>query len=167
MDLARLVDSSSVCWRCSTEDYVRLPKREREATKVTCRIHFGPVPEGIPIILETKEDGEIPGGLELSTLPRNIQPRDYPGPHIMETETFCSNAEQNWAKYMVKSVVPIPNPSDEKDIQEEKKPYSGATPHEDHKQDEWEPPIGLVRRKRTTDCPGRATTRGWCLCKKR
>ena len=45
--------------------------------------------------------------------------------------------------HMVKSVLPIPNPPDQKYAQEEEKPYSGATSQQDHEQGEWEPPVDL------------------------
>ena len=40
-----------------------LPKGE--VTKVKCHVHFGPVPEGIPMIFESNGDSELPEGLEL------------------------------------------------------------------------------------------------------
>ena len=42
---------------------VMLPKGE--ATKVKCQVHFGPVPEGMPMILEPNGDSELTEGLEL------------------------------------------------------------------------------------------------------
>ena len=51
---------------------VMLPKRE--ATKVKCQIHFGPIPEGMPMIFEPKEDSELPDGLELSEELTKITP---------------------------------------------------------------------------------------------
>ena len=44
---------------------------------------------------------------------------------------------------MVKSVLPIPNPPDQKYTQGEEKPYSGVTSHKGDEQDEWEPPVDL------------------------
>ena len=45
--------------------------------------------------------------------------------------------------HMVKSVLPIPNPPDQICTRGEKKPYSEATLHQGHKQDEWDPPVDL------------------------
>ena len=42
---------------------VMLPKGE--VTKVKCQVHFGPVPEGIPMIFEPNGDSELPERLEL------------------------------------------------------------------------------------------------------
>ena len=47
---------------------VMLPKGE--ATKVKCQIHFGPVPEGMPMIFEPKKDSELPDGLEVWRISR-------------------------------------------------------------------------------------------------
>ena len=44
---------------------------------------------------------------------------------------------------MVKSVLPIPNPPEQKYTQGEKKPYSAVTSHQGDEQDEWEPPVDL------------------------
>ena len=45
--------------------------------------------------------------------------------------------------HMVKSVLPIPNPPEQKYTQGEEKPYSGVTSHQGDEQDEWEPPVDL------------------------
>ena len=52
---------------------VMLPKGE--ATKVKRQIHFGPVPEGMPMIFEPIEDSELPEGLELG---EEKSPREHP-----------------------------------------------------------------------------------------
>lgn len=41
----------------------------------------------------------------------------------------------------MKSVLPIPNPPDQKYTQGKEEPHSGATSHQGHKQDVWEPPV--------------------------
>ena len=45
--------------------------------------------------------------------------------------------------HMVKSVLPIPNPPDQKYTQGEEKSYSAVTSHQDDEKDEWEPPVEL------------------------
>ena len=52
---------------------------------------------------------------------------------------------------MVKSVLPIPNPPDQKYTQGEEKSYPGVTSRQGDDQDEWEPPVEL--RKRTINRP--------------
>jgi len=125
---------------------VMLPKRE--ATRVKCQIHFGPVPEGMPMIFEPKEDSELPDGLELSEELTKITP----GTSSHVTILVRNNTDRNIVikrrtelgrVHMVKSVLPIPNPPDQKYTQGEEKPYSGATSQQDHEQDEWEPPVDL------------------------
>ena len=58
------------------------------------------------------------------------------------TILVCNNTERNRV-HMVKSVLPIQNPPDQKYTQEEEKSYSGVTSHQGDEQDEWEPPVDL------------------------
>ena len=123
-----------------------LPKGE--ATKVKCQIHFGPVPEGMPVIFEPKEDSELPDGLELGEELSKIAP----GTSSHVTILVRNNTDRNillkrrtelGRVHMVKSVLPIPNPPDLKYTREEEEPYSEDTSHLGHEQDEWEPPVDL------------------------
>ena len=117
-----------------------LPKGE--ATKVKCQVHFGPVPEGMPMIFELTEGLEL--GEELTKI--------TPGTSSHVTILVCNNTERNillkrrtelGQVHMVKSVLPIPNPADQKYTQGEEKSYSAVTSHQDDEQDEWEPPVEL------------------------
>ena len=45
--------------------------------------------------------------------------------------------------HMVKSVLPIPNPPEQKYTEGEQEPYSGVTSHQGEEQDEWEPQVDL------------------------
>ena len=129
----------------------QLSKLERElpkggATRVKCQIHFGPVPEGMPMIFEPKEDGELPDGLELGEELTKITP----GTSSHVTILVSNNTQRNillkprtelGRVHMVKSVLPIPNPPDQICTRGKEKPYSEATSHQGHKQDKWEPPV--------------------------
>ena len=71
-----------------------------EATKVKCQIHFRPVPEGMPMIFEPKEDSKLPDRLELGEELTKITT----GTSSQKTIQVCDNtkassysAEQNWA----------------------------------------------------------------------
>ena len=119
---------------------VMLPKGE--ARKVKCRIHLGPVPEGMPMIFEPKEESEIPDGLEVSEELTKISP----GTSSQVTILVRNNTDRNILLkrrtelgriHMVKSLLPIPVPADQTYIQKEK--TAGATSHEGQKQDEWVP----------------------------
>ena len=123
---------------------VMLPKGE--ATKVKCRIHLGPVPEGMPMIFEPKEESEIPDGLEVSEELTKISP----GTSSQVTILVRNNTDRNILLkrrtelgriHMVKSLLPIPVPADQTYIQKEE--TAGATSHEGQKQDEWVPPVDL------------------------
>ena len=125
---------------------VMLPKGE--ATRVKCQIHFGPVPEGMPMIFEPREDSELPNGLELSEELTKITS----GTSSHVTILVRNNTDRNIVikrrtelgrVHMVKSVLPIPNPPDQKYSEGEEKPYFGATSQQGHEQDEWEPPVDL------------------------
>ena len=119
---------------------VMLPKGE--ATRVKCQIHFGPVPEGVPMIFEPREDSELPDGLELSEELTKIAS----GTSSHVTILVRNNTDRNIVikrrtelgrVHMVKSVLPIPNPPDQKYTQGEGDSQQG------HEQDEWEPPVDL------------------------
>ena len=123
---------------------VMLPKGE--ATKVKCRIHLGPVPEGMPMIFEPKEESEIPDGLDVSEELTKISP----GTSSQVTILVRNNTDRNILLkrrkelgriHMVKSLLPIPVPADQTYIQKEE--TAGATSHEGQKQDEWVPPVDL------------------------
>ena len=124
---------------------VMLPKGE--ATKVKCKVHFGPVPEGMPMIFEPNGDSKLTEGLELGEQLTKI----IPGTSSHVTILVRNNTERNillkrrtelGQVHMVKSVLPIPNPPDQKYTQGEKS-YSAVTSHQDDEQDEWEPPVEL------------------------
>ena len=100
------------------------------------------------MIFEPKEDSGLPDGLELggevtkialgtsshvTILVRNNTDRSI----VIKRRTEMGRV------HMVKSVLPIPNPPDQKYTQGEEKPYSGATSQQGHEQDEWEPPVDL------------------------
>ena len=142
---SRSQDTGTTAVRVGKRD-VTLPKGE--ATKVRCQIHFGPVPEGMPMIFEPKEDGELPDGLELGEELTKIAP----GTSSHVTILVRNNTDRNillkrrtelGRVHMVKSVLPIPNSPNQEYTQGEEKPYSEATSHQGHKQDEWEPPVDL------------------------
>ena len=123
-----------------------LPKGE--ATEVKCQIHFGPGPEGMPVIFEPKEDSELPDGLELGEELTKIAL----GTSSHVTILVRNNTDRNillkrrtelGRGHMVKSVLPIPDPADQKYAREGEEPYYEATSHQGHEQDEWEPPVDL------------------------
>ena len=125
---------------------VMLPKGE--PTKVKCQVHFGPVPEGMPVIFEPNGDSELPEGLELGEELTKITP----GTSSHVTILVRNNADRNillrrrtelGRVHMVKLVLPIPNPPDQTYTQGEEIPYSGVTSHQGDEQDEWEPPVDL------------------------
>jgi len=125
---------------------VMLPKGE--ATRVKCQIHFGLVPEGMPMIFEPKEDSELPDGLELSEeLTKIIPLTSSHVPILVHNNTdrniVIKRRTELGRVHMVKSVLPIPNPPDQKYTQGEEKPYFRATSQQGHEQDEWEPPVDL------------------------
>ena len=142
---SRSQDTGTTAVRVGKRD-VTLPKGE--ATKVKCQIHFGPVPEGMPMIFEPKEDGELPDGLELGEELTKIAP----GTSSHVTILVRNNTDRNillkrrtelGRVHMVKSVLPVPNPPNQKCTQGEEEPYSEVTSHQGHEQDEWEPPVDL------------------------
>ena len=68
---SRLQDTSTTTVKVEKRD-VMLPKGE--ATRVKCQTHFGPVPAGMSMIFEPKEDSELQDGLELSEELTKIAP---------------------------------------------------------------------------------------------
>ena len=125
---------------------VMLPKGE--ATKVKCQVHFGPVPEGMPMIFEPNGDSELTEGLELGEELTKITP----GTSSHVTILVCNNTARNillkrrtelGQVHMVKSVLQIPNSPDQKYTRGEEKSYSAVTSHQDDEHDEWEPPVEL------------------------
>ena len=123
-----------------------LPKRE--ATKVKCQVHFGPVPEGMPMIFEPNGNSELPEELELGEELAKITPGTFSHMTIL----VCNNTDRNILLkrraelghvHMVKSVLPIPNPPEQKYTQGEQEPHSGVTSHKGEEQDEWEPQVDL------------------------
>lgn len=142
---SRSQDTGTTAVRVGKRD-VTLPKGE--ATKVKCQIHFGPVPEGMPMIFEPKEDGELPDGLELGEELTKIAP----GTSSHVTILVRNNTDRNillkrrtelGRVHMVKSVLPVPNPPNQKCTQGEEEPHPEVTSHQGHEQDEWEPPVDL------------------------
>ena len=128
---SRSQDTGTTAVRVGKRD-VTLPKGE--ATKVKCQIHFGPVPEGMPMIFEPKEDGELPDGLELGEELTKIAP----GTSSHVTILVRNNTDRNillkrrtelGRVHMVKSVLPVPNPPNQKCTQGEEEPYSEVTSH--------------------------------------
>ena len=118
---SRSQDTGTTAVKIGKRD-VMLPKGE--ATKVKCQIHFGPVPEGMPVIFEPKEDSELPDGLELGEELTKIAP----GTSSHVTILVRNNTDRNillkrrtelGRVHMVKSVLPIPNPPDLKYTREE------------------------------------------------
>ena len=110
-----------------------LPKGE--ATKVKCQIHFGPVPEGMPVILEPKEDSELPDRLELDEELTKITM----GTSSHVTILVRNNTDRNillkrrtehmvHMVHMVKSVLRIPRPPDQTYTREEEE-SSPKLPH--------------------------------------
>ena len=106
-----------------------------------CQIHFGPVPEGMPVIFELKEDSEFPDELELGEEFTKIAP----GTSSHVTILVRNNTDRNillkrrtelGRVHMVKSASSIPNPADQKYTREEEEPYSEATSHQGHEQDD-------------------------------
>ena len=101
-----------------------LPKGE--ATKVKCQIHFGPVPEGMPVIFEPKEDSELPDRLELDDELTKITM----GTSSHVTILVRNNTDRNillkcrteHMVHMVKSVLRIPRPPDQTYTREEEEP---------------------------------------------
>ena len=96
-----------------------LPKGE--ATNVKCQVHFGPVPEGMPMIFELIGNSKLPEGLELSEELTKIMP----GTSSHVTILVCNNTDRNillkhrtelGRVHMVKSVLPIPNPPGQKNM---------------------------------------------------
>ena len=101
---------------------VMLPKGE--PTKVKSQVHFGPVPEGMPMIFEPNEIIELPEGLELGEEITKTTPET--SSHL--TILVCNNTDRNillkrrtelGQVHMVKSVLPIPNPPEQKYTQGE------------------------------------------------
>ena len=91
--------------------HVMLPKAE--ATKVKCQIHFGLVSEGMPMIFEPKEDSELPDGLELGEELTKIMPGTSSHVTILVSNILLKCRTELGREHMVKSVLPIPNPSDQ------------------------------------------------------
>ena len=111
---SRSQDTGTTAVKIGKRD-VMLPKGE--ASKVKCQIHFGPVPEGMPVIFEPKEDSDLPDGLELGEELTKIAP----GTSSHVTILVRNNTDRNillkrrtelGRVHMVKSVLPIPNPPD-------------------------------------------------------
>ena len=137
---SRSQDTGATAVKVGKRD-VTLPKGE--ATKVKCQIHFGLVPEGMPMIFERKEDGELPGGLRLGEELTKITPGTSSHVTILVSNNTDRNILLKLRTDLVKSVLPIPNPPDQICTRGKEKPYSEATSHQGHKQDEWEPPVDL------------------------
>ena len=67
------------------------PLLQRQSLK--CQVHFGPVPEGMPMTFEPNGDSEFTEGLELGeeltkiTPPRdNLGPQQYRKKHLAEAQ---------------------------------------------------------------------------------
>ena len=66
-----------------------LPKGE--AMKVKCQVQFRPVPEGMPMTFEPKEDSTFPDRLELSEAVTKI----VPGTSSHVTILVCNNTDRD------------------------------------------------------------------------
>ena len=102
-----------------------LPKGE--AAKVKCRVHFGPVSEGMPMIFEPSGNSELPEGLELGEELTNITPGTSSHLTILvrnktDRNILLKRRTELGRVHMVKSVLPIPNPPEQKYTQGEEKP---------------------------------------------
>ena len=95
---------------------------------------------------------ELPEGLELGEEITKTNPET--SSHL--TILVCNNTDRNillkrrtelGRVHMVKSVLPIPNPPEQKCTQGEEKPYSGVTSHQGDEQDEWEPLVDLGQQE--------------------
>ena len=111
---------------------VMLPKGE--ATNVKCQVHFGPVPEGMPMIFEPNGNSELPEGMERGEKLTKITPGTFSHMTILVRNNTDRNImlkcrTELGRVHMFKSVLPIPNPPEQKYTQEEEKPYSGVTSH--------------------------------------
>ena len=126
---SRSLDTGTTAVKVSKRD-VMLPKGE--VTKVKCQIHFGPVPEGMPMIFEPNKDSELPDGLELGEELTKIAP----GTSSHVTILVPTIQTEQGQAHMVKSVLPLPNPPNQKYTRGEEKPSSEATSHQGHEQDE-------------------------------
>ena len=104
------------------------------------------------MICEPNGISQLPEGLELFEELTKI----IPGTSSHVTILVRNNTDRNillmrrteqGRVHMVKSVLPIPNPPEQKYTQGEEKPYSGVTSHQGDEQgdeqDEWEPPVDL------------------------
>ncbi|PFX27046.1 Transposon Ty3-G Gag-Pol polyprotein [Stylophora pistillata] len=123
---------------------VMLPKGE--ATTVKCQTHLGPVPEGMPVIFEPKEDSELPDGVELGEELTKITPGTSSHVTILVHNNTDRNillkrrTELGWV-HTVKSVLPIRNTLDQKYSRRVEEPYFKATLNPSHEQDGWELPV--------------------------
>lgn len=141
---SRSQDTGTTTVKVRKRDF-RRPKGE--ATKVKCQIHFGPVPEGMPKIFEPKKDGELPDGLELGEELTKIAPGTSSHVTILvrnntDRHILLKRRAELGQVHMIKSVLPIPDPLDQKYTQGKEKPYCGATSHH-NEQDVWEPSVEL------------------------
>ena len=102
------------------------------------------------MIFEPNVDSELPEGLELGKELTKITPGTSSHVSIL----VCNNTDRNillkrrtelGRVHMVESVLPVPNPPDQKYTQGEEKSYSGVISHQGDEQDEWEPPVDLSR----------------------
>lgn len=141
---SRTQDTGTAAVKVGKRD-VMLPKGE--ATTVKCQTHLGPVPEGMPVIFEPKEDSELPDGLELGEELTKITP----GTSSHVAVVVQNNTDRNILLkrrtelgriHLVKSVLPIPNTPDSYSRGDEDF-YPEATLHPGQEQDGWEPPVDL------------------------
>ena len=100
------------------------------------------------MIFEPNGASELPERLKLAEQLTKISPGTSSHVTILVRNNTDRNILLKWRTelrrlHMVKSVLPIPNPPDQKYTQGEEKPYSGATSHQGDEQDECEPPVDL------------------------
>ena len=100
------------------------------------------------MIFEPNGDSELPEGLELGEELTKITL----GTSSHVTILVRNNADRNISLkrrtelgrvHIVESVLPIPNPPEQKCTQGEEEPYSGVTSHQGEEQDEREPQVDL------------------------
>ena len=142
-----------------------------EATKVKCQIHFGSVPEGMPMIFELEEDikrlDRLELGGELTKITAGISS------HV--TSLVSNNTDRNiflkrrtklveytWLSQFYQLKSPQPN------LHSRRGETSFQSYLTSRSRTRWMGATGRhesARRKLAIDFPRNATTRSWCLCK--
>ena len=105
--------------------------------KVKHQVHLRPVPEGMPMIFEPNGDSKLTEGLELGEELTKISQVTSSHMNILvhnntDRDSLLKCRMELDHVHIVKSVLPIPNPPDQKCTQREEKPYLGVTSHQGH-----------------------------------